>query len=160
MAQSKKCEFCGTDKQDGNTCVRCGAKLPEAVNVWKSEPFFYNGYIVYCLRDCIRDQREIQFWLGHDLIQHFIFTRIAWDEFITRIVGGEMCDYMPYLFDMLKLTQGEKEVMEIQAKNTKEPARFEIRYICPERERLSKNSLSDFAAEAIKAITEMPSIGL
>lgn len=145
MTPSKTCAYCGSDNPStGKECARCGAKLPETVGAtWKSEPFFYNGYIVYFLRDYARDLKEVQFWLGRDLIQRFVFSHMTWEEFINRIVGGEFNDPMPYLFDMLKLAEGEKEVLEYQAKNNKEPARFEIRYICPERERLSQLSIDE-----------------
>ena len=71
-----KCEFCKTERQNGEYCDKCGAKLPERKTFdqyWKSEPFYYNGYIVYEIRDFSRDLYEVQFWLGMELIERIEF---------------------------------------------------------------------------------------
>lgn len=123
-----KCEYCGTERQSGEYCEKCGAKLPEQKtldqHMHKSEPFFYNGYIVYYLRNYASDTYEAQFWLGMDLVERIVITYSVLSERVP-----ENCDPMPFFWDLFMLAHGEKDVIEYQEKNNKYPARFEIRRI-------------------------------
>lgn len=119
-----KCEYCLTDNQSGEYCEKCGAKLPIKKDDYKSEPFFYNGYICYAMRHYEKDSFEVQFWLGRELIQRIDIPREIVDEQVPLY-----CDKMPFFWDLFLVAQGEKEVLEWQEKNTKYPARFEVRRI-------------------------------
>ena len=51
-----KCEYCSTENESKDYCKNCGAKLSkEKREDWKGDPFFYNGYIVYCLKHWEKD---------------------------------------------------------------------------------------------------------
>lgn len=143
-----KCEYCGTDGQDGKACSKCGALLPESRNdrheAWKSEPFFYNGYICYALSDFMNATREVQFWLGKELIE-----RIVVPEELLRIRVPEVCDPMSFFWDLFLLAHGEEEVLRFQELNNKFPAIFEVRRIeNPEKLRWQEMSLLEIARES------------
>lgn len=120
-----KCEYCGTDEQTGKMCDKCGGPLPEKDRgIWKSEPFFYNGYICYTLRESATDICEVQFWLGRELVERIRVSR----EFLeTRILPYE--DSMSLFWDLFLVAHGEKEVLEWKERNNKYPATFEVRRI-------------------------------
>ena len=141
-----KCEYCGSDNQKGELCDKCGAKMPIAhkSDIWKSDPFFYNGYIVYCLRDMANDTFECQFWLGMELLERIKVSRVVLDEHVKPYE-----DAVPFFWDLFLLAHGEKEVLIWQEKNTKYPATFEVRRIENlERERLCNLSIRDLAYES------------
>ena len=100
-----KCEYCGTDDQK-LTCKKCGAPIPEVnKDLWKSEPFFYNGYICYSLRNYSSDMLEVQFWLGRELIEIIKISQREYHSIVPECVDGM------YLFWTLFLVaRGEKEV--------------------------------------------------
>lgn len=142
-----KCEYCGTDEKSGEKCSKCGAKLPVKINSEasaKSEPFFYNGYIIYLLRDCASDALEAQFWLGLELIQ-----RISVSREVIRLHVPEGEDIMPFFWDLFCLADNKIDVIEYQEKNTKYPAKFLItRHENEEISRLRNLSLREIALEA------------
>lgn len=140
-----KCEYCQSENQSGEICNRCGAKLPKVNNdVWKSEPFFYNGYICYCLKDYSIDSLEVQFWLGLELIERICVTRELID---SRVAPNE--DKMSFFWELFLIAHGEKDVLEWQEKNNKYPAVFLItRRENPEKERIRSLSMYDIAQEA------------
>lgn len=143
-----RCEYCHSDKQEGGNCSRCGAPLPEKnaeypADPWKSEPFFYNGYICYSLRHYEIDAVEVQFWLGMELIE-----RIEVTSDLVRKWTPEGYDYMSFFWDLFLLAHGDIEVLKYQEKNNKYPAMFEIRRIeNPEKECLHSLSLVEQAQE-------------
>lgn len=140
-----KCEYCGTDDQTGKVCNHCGAKLPEKQGdvTMRAEPFFYNGYIVYMLRDYSTDTVECQFWLGMELIERFSMSR----EFLRETVL-EGTDSMPFFWDLFLVARGEVEVLQWKEKNTIRPALFEVRRLeNPENERLRALTIRDLAME-------------
>lgn len=139
-----KCEYCGSTGQSGECCEKCGAPLPKHEDLLKkSEPFFYNGFICYVLRDYPCDTIEVQFWLGRDLIE-----RIKIPQDLLRERFAEGVDYMTFFWDLFLVAQGEKEVLEIKERNDKHPAVFEIRRIPnPERERWLSMSYQDLVQE-------------
>jgi hypothetical protein len=142
-----KCSYCGTDKQTGDRCEKCGAPISRVKESdrWKSEPFFYNGYIVYYLREMAEDTFECQFWLGKELIERIRVSRAVLEEHIKLYE-----DSISFFWDLFLLAQGEKEVLVWQEKNTKYPAMFETRRIeNVEKERLSSLSMRDLAHESI-----------
>lgn len=128
-----KCEYCLTEnKKDTVYCVNCGAKLSNKKDDWKSEPFLYNGYICYMIRHQERESREVQFWLGYELIERI---DIPLEIIEYHVKPYEDC--MPFFWDLFLVAHGEKEVLEWQEKNNKYPARFEVRRIeNPEKEYL------------------------
>jgi len=95
--------------------------LSENQNFGKVIRFFYNGYICYTLSYPDRDTREVQFWLGRDLIERIEFTRQFLDEWVPNY-----CDAMPFVWELFLLARGEQEVVIYQERNNKYPASFEI----------------------------------
>lgn len=142
-----KCAYCGKESEDHiqKECKGCGATLgkPEKEKFSRSDPFFYNGYIVYVIRDWLADTTECQFWLGRELIE-----RICVTEPILRERVKEWEDSMPFFWDLFLLAHGEKEVLEWTEKNNKWPASFEIRRKeNPEKERARSMPMSEIAIE-------------
>jgi hypothetical protein len=139
-----KCAYCGTDEQKGKTCEKCGASIPEASqDIWKNEPFFYNGYIVYTLIDRMADTIEVQFWLGRELQERISASR---ELLQSRVLPCE--DGMSFFWELFLLARGEKEVIEWQEKNKKYPALFQItRSENPEKQRWSSLTMHDLAKE-------------
>lgn len=120
------CQYCQTEGQSGNNCGSCGAPLKKQKDKafpsdWKSEPFFYNGYIVYELRHYQRDTYEVQFWLGMELIERI---EIAHQTLKERVHEG--CDTMPFFWELFLVARGEQEAMVYYEKNKKYPAMFLI----------------------------------
>ena len=144
-----KCEYCGAeDKTGAKICDRCGAKLPErGKENWKSEPFYYNGFICYQLRNMEADSLETQFWMGCDLVERICLPV----EFVkSRCPDGY--DIMPLFWDLFLVARGEKQVYEWQEKNAVYPARFEIRRIeSPEKLRLLSLDRFQLASEFVRA---------
>jgi hypothetical protein len=143
------CQYCGTEKQSGKICDKCGAPLPERNSDFdKSEPFFYNGYICYTLRDFGSDVIEVQFWLGRDLIE-----RIAVSRDVVKFHVPEFESFMPFFWDLFLVAHGEKEVLEYQEKNKKYPARFEVRRIeNPELEALRTMDLRELLRHEMEKV--------
>jgi hypothetical protein len=141
-----KCEFCRSEDQTGKTCTQCGAKLPETQirPSERSDPFFYEGYVCYSIRDWAMDTIEIQFWLGLQLVERIRVTREVLHERI-----GETYDVMPFFWDLFLLAHGEKDVIEWQEKNKKHPATFLVtRKENPELEWMRGLSMNDLAKAA------------
>jgi hypothetical protein len=141
------CEYCHGDKFKDGYCSGCGAKISEAKKAdWKSEPFFYNGYICYKLRHYERDTYEIQFWLGMELIERIEITH---DVFVEKI--PPQYDSMAFFWELFLLAHGEKNVLEWQEKNNKYPARFLVtRVENPETEYMRALNMYDLAKAVIK----------
>ncbi len=116
------CEYCRTSDQQGANCQKCGAELPHTVS--KSDPFFYNGYIVYVSNEYSSDLLSAYFYLGERLVEVIKIPRRTLREFVNE---GE--DYMQFFFELFKVSQGETEVLRVQEMNNIYPATFEIRRI-------------------------------
>lgn len=144
----KQCEYCHAKNQEGEICAKCGAPLPEQdFSIWKSEPFFYNGYICYSLSNRMNETVEVQFWLGQDLIERIIVSRDVLEHHVS-----EAQDPMLFFWDLFLVAQGETEVLAIQEKNNILPATFEVRRIeNPERERLFNAGMRELLEESRKA---------
>jgi hypothetical protein len=140
-----KCNYCGTDDRSGKTCDKCGAPLPDSsAKADRSQPFFHNGYICYTLRDYAMDVIETQFWLGHDLIERIVLPF----DFVRTHFDMASTDAFDFVWDLFLLAQGEKEVLEVQEKNNKYPALFEIRHIeNPDKQRWSSLDKHDLLRE-------------
>lgn len=142
-----KCEYCGTDKQIGEYCEKCGAPLPKKQDEhdYRYGPQFYNGYIVYEIEKAWTDVIEVQFWLGCELIERFELTR----DFVRERVP-ECCDEMSFFWDLFLLARGEKDVLEWKERNNKYPATFLVtRVENPEKERFRCLSMRDLAKECV-----------
>lgn len=120
------CPYC----QAGNgaeapTCHACGAPLGNSdapVMREKSEPFAYNGYIVWPLNDYARRAIEFYFYLGTEL-QGIVDVPL---ERLEQVVPeGE--NFMPFVWDLFLLGRGELETLVYEA----EPFRYTI--TCTER---------------------------
>lgn len=120
-----KCEYCGTDGQTGERCNKCGAIIPKKnENYWKSEPFFYNGYLVVYIRNMWKDTLEVQFWLGIEMQCRFEVSHRYMEE-----IAPEGVDPITFFWDLFLLEKGEKEVLHWKNKNEKPYVRYEIRRI-------------------------------
>lgn len=144
-----KCEYCGTDEQKGKTCDKCGAVVSSKRNFdeeYKSEPRFYNGYIIYWLEQRATETIEVQFWLGRELIQ-----RVCVNRELLRLHVPEFGDSMTFFWDLFLIAQGEKEVLEWVERNKKYPASFKItRSENIEKERWRGLSMYDIVQEAVR----------
>ena len=142
------CKYCNSAKQDGAFCLQCGAPMSSSKPIkresWKSDPFFYNGFICYQLRDHAKDTYEVQFWLGMELQERIEVT----SDILDFNVGyGEAT--MPFFWNLFLLAKGEKDVIKYQELNKKFPASFEIRRIeNPEKERVRGLSMFELAQES------------
>lgn len=136
-----KCQWCGTKEVEGKNCDKCGGPIEEKEDFYKSEPFFYNGYIVYTLRDVCRQTVEAQFWLGKELVD-----RISIVEDVLGHNVPEGCDSMDFFWELFLVSQGEKEVMEWSEKNNKYPATFQLTRIeNPEKQYMMSLSVRELA---------------
>ena len=134
-----KCEYCHGESFVDNYCIGCGAKAKDKKQDRKSDPFSYNGYVCYVIHHYENDTCEVQFWLGRELIE-----RIEVDSQVLEHHVKPYEDYMPFFWDLFLVAHGEKEVLEWQEKNTKYPARFEVRRIeNPEKEYLLSLNLRE-----------------
>lgn len=144
-----KCNYCGTENLSEGTCPKCGASITKP-DFQKSEPFFYNGYICYSLRYLERDTREVQFWLGNQLVERIEFTLEFMKEFIK-----EWEDAMPFIWELFLLARGEQEVVKYQEMNSIYPATFEIRRIESSKKKEIQNfKLCYFNQESFHAAVE------
>lgn len=140
-----KCDYCGTQQDKADYCKSCGAKLPEKKgnDVQRYDPFFYNGYIVYTLKNWSTDSVEVQFWLGYEMIERFAVTQ----DFLRSVVP-EYCDPMPFFWELFLVACGEQECYEWKEKNTKYPATFVItRHENPEKVHWHTLSTHDMVQE-------------
>jgi hypothetical protein len=117
----------------------CGAPLSQAAELdkfarpksWKSGPFTYKGYVCFAMHESMAmyDLESIQFWLGDRLVDTINAPRTLLDKFVKE---GE--DTLPFFYNLLKVSQGEEEVMHIEAMNKDRHAMFEIRRLPSEAE--------------------------
>jgi len=85
-------------------------------------PFFYNGYVVWPLREVARDGWKFVFYLGRDVVEVIeVLREQMWEAGVD-----EMTDPMCFIWELFCTAQGEEEVLEICAKNDKPPVRFRI----------------------------------
>ncbi len=118
------CKYCGTSQDKSAKCIRCGAPAAEENKERKSEPFFYNGYIVYFIKDFARDLLKYQFWLGVTLVETI---QIPIDLLRELVPYGY--DEMPVIWKLFEMAQGKDEVLKYQTMNKELPAMFEVRHI-------------------------------
>lgn len=123
-----KCEYCGLEGRAEGNCPQCGAPLAKLDNTKKdfikSEPIFYNGYIVIYIKDYLRDEIEVQFWLGCELQERFRASRRWLEEHVRE---GE--EFLHKFWELFLLARGEKEVLYWKDKNDKPYIEFEIRCV-------------------------------
>jgi hypothetical protein len=127
----KKCKYCGTDGE-GQFCESCSAEFVEEVEeeYIKGEPFFYNGYIVWWIRELSSDFHKVYFYLGDRLVEVIEFSH----GFLCQIDGYEEGISMwPFVWELFKAAHGEEEVLKVKERNNIRPAMFEIRRIEPEK---------------------------
>ena len=125
----KACLYCGTEGDEKN-CTGCGAPLVKDKvheRIERSEPFFYNGYIVWSLRDPARRMSEFYFYLGAQLVDTIMIT----DHLIASLNIDPFGGVMEFIFKLFELSQGTEEVLRIQQQNIACPSAFEIRRIEP-----------------------------
>ncbi len=88
------CAYCGQAfTQDSyGRCSRCGAGKPEPEQIEKYDPFFYDGYIVYALRDRWQEGWLFIFYQG-DVLK----GRVHIDHYEMMANVPEGCEYMSYV---------------------------------------------------------------
>ena len=121
----KGCSYCGQKSNPELVCCKyCGAPLPEYPwQTWRTEPYFYNGYVVWGLKEnsFMLDRVSYYFYLGERLIDVVMV-----DTDVIRKFVPEYCDFMGFIFDLFKLSQGKEEVIRVVEVNSIKPATFEI----------------------------------
>jgi len=132
------CKYCGTSQDKSAKCIRCGAPAAEENKERKSEPFFYNGYIVYFIHDFATDLIKCQFWLGVTLIETVQITMDLLEELVP--MGY---DEMPVFWKLFEVAQGKEEVYKYQAMNRGVPAKFEVRLIVDEEHEAHKKYIRE-----------------
>jgi predicted amidophosphoribosyltransferase len=91
------CVYCGREWQERDgVCSHCGAPNKIA-KMQKFEPFFYDGYIVYCLRDYARCLHSWIFYKGITFM-----GRVDIDDGYLQTLSPAM-DIMPLLMERLRL---------------------------------------------------------
>ena len=70
------------------------------------------------------------FYLGERLVESITVGRELVKKFVEH--GTQT---MGFIWNLFKLAQGEKKVLKVQERNSKEAACFEIRYIPTEKEK-------------------------
>ncbi len=131
----RECAFCSTEIDKGvKTCPRCGSNDIEHVQeerLERSDPYPYNGYIVYAIFDFmrIRDAIEYHFYLGERLVEIIKVSR----DVLKKLVP-ENTDEMDFIWDLFLIAQGKEEVLRVVEQNTVTPATFEIRRVKSEKE--------------------------
>ena len=90
------CEYCGEQVKKETRCRGCGATatLPD----WeRSEPFEYNGFVVYALKNYAMDAIEFCFYRGRYL-EHKVI--VLMEEIIENVRDGDTM--MPYVMEKLE----------------------------------------------------------
>jgi predicted amidophosphoribosyltransferase len=91
------CVYCGREWQEHDgACSHCGAPNKLA-KIQKFEPFFYDGYIVYCLREY---HKGIHSWILYKGIT--FMGRFDLDDEYLRTLSPAM-DIMPLVLERLNL---------------------------------------------------------
>jgi hypothetical protein len=95
-----KCNYCGIDNEPtAKKCKGCGSKMEDSVpKMYRSEPFYFNGYIVYVLRDFLRLQIDFQFWKGVTIIGRVEYGE---DEY-HRLYPADGVDHMDDIFKVFR----------------------------------------------------------
>lgn len=121
-----KCIYCQTTSW-GDNCPHCGAPkyevYKEKPRFERMDPFGFNGYVIWPIKDWARDIYQIHFYLGDRLVDIIEFTRGALAEIEQGI------DPMYRIWDLFLLSQGEEEVIRIKEQNKIQPCMFEIRRV-------------------------------
>ena len=124
------CIYCGQDVFDNRKCVGCGARLKTEkeplVTRERRDPFAYNGYIIWPLRDFSRDSITFSFWRGDTHCDDIVFS---WDMWKHLNHYGELAvsmadDPMRFVWQLFEIAQGQKDILVIQEPKTTLPAMF------------------------------------
>ena len=95
-----ECSYCGSiwrETKKGN-CVSCGA--PNKIQkIERYDPIFYDGYIIYAIRDYSRRAFEFVFYKGITLMGDIFVS----DRELMEI--PPTTDYMPIVMEKLKNVQ-------------------------------------------------------
>jgi hypothetical protein len=99
------CFYCGnkwiSDKYHTDTCGSCGAPKPDTT-IEKYHPFFYDGMIVYALRNYDKCNYEWVFYRGAELVGRVDFAM----EYIQQVaIPGQ--DIMPLVLERLRSTDAQ-----------------------------------------------------
>lgn len=122
------CSYCGRSGERG-TCEGCGAPFAGAGEQKREPvtigPMFYMGYMVYRVHSetFVNDRASFLFFAGDRLVETIVLDLEVLRQFVSE---GE--SYMPFVYHLLELAQGEVEVLRIKEQNVMRPALFEIRY--------------------------------
>jgi len=107
----------------------CGAEdygdAPKDVETMEERgmPFFYNGYVVWPLRNLFfsHDVMQYVFYLGHEVVEVIELSIRTMKEWVP-----EGCAPMDLVWDLFCAAQGDEVVIEIQAWNKKRPAKLQV----------------------------------
>lgn len=126
------CTYCGQSRFTNDRCDGCNAalsvrKMDPLGNPLegreRQQPFAYNGYIVWPLRDWSRDQVEFHFYRGETLVEVIEFAHEHWRNLLRADLSA---DPMPFVWKLFELAQGHRHVLVIQEEGRRLPAMFAI----------------------------------
>lgn len=99
------CPYCRQSNSEKEyTCNYCGGRLHESKGVEPTsqprvgEPFFYQGYIVWCVTDGPRDIVQYVFYHGAECVEVLEFHRRFFEELAKDGPGVDHFDYVWHLF--------------------------------------------------------------
>jgi hypothetical protein len=144
-----KCEFCGEGQDQKERCGFCGAPLPEknGQEAWvRVEPFYLYGYFVWPEINYAKMSTRFFFYLGDRLVDTMEISRRSIEELVSP---GESIDTL--LISLLKVSQGEEEVLRIQSRNAERNTLFEIRKI--EMKQRSEIGWSQYAVNSMDSLS-------
>jgi hypothetical protein len=124
------CNYCGQDVFKDNKCLGCGARShtkEPLVTPERRDPFAYNGYIIWPLRDFSRDSITFSFWQGDTHCEDIAFSWEMWRSLnrygeLPTVTSND--DPMRFVWQMFEIAQGRKDVLVIQEEKKVLPAMF------------------------------------
>lgn len=120
----KTCRYCQTknDKKQVS-CTACGAEFSSESEetTWIE---YYMGYVIHIIKSVHTGDETLTFvfYLGDKVVERFSIEREVIRKFVPPYVS-----WMPFIFDLFKLAQGEEEVLRITEQNKMAPAVFDVR---------------------------------
>ena len=132
VIMDNRCSYCEQPNHKENEfCKYCGAELDriDKACIQKGEPFAYNGYIVWPIKNIPMDFLEYHFYLGDRLVD---VIKISRDILLNFVPQGT--SEMGLVWDLFLVSQGEEEVLHIVEQNKVDPACFELKRVPTERE--------------------------
>jgi len=138
------CNYCG-QRVDDDFCEHCGGrngqkKLQDEIQ--RGEPFYYEGYIVWALREIQSDAISYVFYRGREIVDKI---RITGALLRARFIDGE--SEFSFIWNLFLLSQGLTDAV-VQRQSVREPQFITIR-LESEEETWAKNMTNEKIEELI-----------